>query len=395
MCKLIPLSVPVINGNEWKYIKECLDTEWVSSAGKYVDKFEEEIIKFTGAKYAIAVVNGTAALHTALLVAGVKPDEEVIVPTLTFISPINTVKYVGAHPVFMDSDEYFNIDVNKTIEFIDNETELREDSDDKSRKSNTYNKKTGRKISAIIPVHIYGNACNLSKLVDICKKRNITIIEDATESLGTYYTKGKYKGEYTGTIGDIGCYSFNGNKIITTGGGGMIVTDNKDYAEKSRYLTTQAKDDPLRYIHNEIGYNHRLTNIQAALGVAQLERLPEYIDIKKRNYNEYKKVIDKIPGLYLSDVPDYAENNYWFYTLLIDEDIYKKTHEELMEYLLSKKIQTRPIWELNHRQKPYKDYQNYKIKKAIELIDKTLCIPCSVNLTYDDIQKVVGELRDG
>ena len=387
MSNIIPLSVPSIQGNEWKYIKECLDTEWVSSAGKYVDIFEQKIAEYTGAKYAVACVNGTAALHVSLLLAGVKPEDEVIVPTLTFISPINVVRYCNAYPVFMDADDYYNIDVEKTIAFIKEETEF--------RNGFTYNKKTGRHIIAIIPVHVYGNAVNLKPLVEICKERNIRIIEDATESLGTYYTKGKYKDRFTGTLGDIGCYSFNGNKIITTGGGGMIVTDNKEYADKARYLTTQAKDDEVRYIHNEIGYNFRLTNIQAAMGVAQLEQLPGFVKIKAQNFELYKEQINKIPGLHLSESPDYANNNHWMYPLQIDKDVYGRDREKLMKYLSENKIQTRPVWYLNHLQKPYKDCQNYKIEKATELWENTLNIPCSVSLTNRQINDVLSALKKG
>jgi aminotransferase in exopolysaccharide biosynthesis len=385
--RIIPLSVPSIQGNEWKYIKECLDTEWVSSAGKYVDMFEERISGYTGARYAVAVVNGTAALHISLMIAEVRADDEVILPTLTFISPVNTVRYIGAWPVFMDCDEYYNIDIYKTIEFIKNKTEF--------RNGYSFNSETNRRISAIIPVHIFGNAVRMEELAGICRERNIKVIEDATESLGTYYNQGEFKGKYTGTIGDIGCYSFNGNKIITTGGGGMIVTDNKEYAEKARYLTTQAKDDTVRYIHNEIGYNYRLTNIQAAMGVAQLERLPEYIEKKKNNYAIYKEEIERIVGLHLAEVPDYAEQNYWFYSLQIDKNLYSRDRNELMEYLSENKIQTRPVWELNHKQEMYKEYQAYKIEKADELWEKTLNIPCSVNLQYEDILKVIEELKNG
>ena len=385
MSDFIPLSVPSIRGNEWKYIKECLDTEWVSSVGKYVEKFENDICRFTGAKYAVACVNGTAALQLALQIVGVSPGDEVIVPTVTFIASVNVVRYLNAGPIFMDCDEYYNIDVEKTLQFINEETHFKD--------GVTFNKKTEKRISAIIPVHIFGNADNLEKLIPICKERNIEIVEDATESLGAYYSKGTLKNRYTGTISDIGCYSFNGNKIITTGGGGMIVTNNAEYAEKARYLTTQAKDDPIRYIHNEIGYNFRLTNVQSAMGVAQLERLPEYIEIKKRNYWIYKKKIDKIPGLHLAETPEYAVSNYWFYCLQIDKEIYGKDKEQLMEYLSENKIRTRPIWYLNHLQRPYKDCQNYKIEKAYEMSDRTLNIPCSVNLTTDEIERVLMLLK--
>ncbi len=387
MSKIIPLSVPSIQGNELKYIKECLDTEWVSSAGKYVDLFEKKITEFTGAQYAIACVNGTAALHIALMLAGIKPKDEVIVPTLTFISPINAVRYCNAHPIFMDADKFYNIDEEKTIDFINKETIFKD--------GNTYNKETQKCIRAIIPVHVFGNAVYLDELYKICKERNIKIIEDATESLGTKYTKGKFAGKHTGIIGELGCLSFNGNKIITTGGGGMILTDNKDYAEKAKYLTTQAKDDSVRYIHNEIGYNYRLTNIQAALGVAQLEKLPEFIEIKKRNFSIYKEKINEIPGLHLAETPDYAENNHWMYSLQIDKDKYGKDREKLMQYFSEKGIQTRPVWYLNHLQKPYKGYQNYKIEKAVELWENTLNIPCSVNLTNESIYKVLENLNYG
>ncbi|MDY6826528.1 MAG: LegC family aminotransferase [Bacillota bacterium] len=359
----IPLTVPCLQGNEWQYIKECLDTGWVSSAGKYVDLFEGKIADYTGAKYAIACVNGTAALHIALLIAGVKPNDEVIVPTLTFISPVNTIKYCGANPVFMDADKFYNIDSDKTIEFIEKETELKKDTNDRWY---TYNKQTKRKVIAIIPVHIFGNAVWLDDLYEICRERNIKIIEDATESLGTRYTEGIFAGRHTGTIGDLGCFSFNGNKIITTGGGGMIVTNNSKYGERAKYLTTQAKDDEVRYIHHEVGYNYRLTNIQAALGVAQLEQLPRFIETKRNNYNLYKNNIDQIEGLTLADVPEYAKNNYWLYALQVGKE-YNKTRDELMEYLEEHGIQTRPVWYLNHMQRPYKNNYSYEIEHALKL----------------------------
>ncbi|MBP7496196.1 MAG: LegC family aminotransferase [Bacteroidales bacterium] len=385
---MIPLSVPSIKGNEWKYIKECLDTEWVSSAGKYVDAFEKEIAKYTGSKHAIACVNGTSALHISLLIAGVKPGDEVIVPTVTFIAPINVVRYAGAEPIFMDCDDFYNIDIKKVIDFIVNETEYRE------AEKCTYNKKTKKKISAIIPVHIFGNAVWLDELIGICDERNISILEDATESLGTFYNKGKYAGRHTGTIGKLGCFSFNGNKIITTGGGGMIITDSEELALKAKYFTTQAKDDEIRYIHNDIGYNYRLTNIQAALGLAQLEKLPQFLKIKSVNYFKYKQQIDLIQGLHLAETPSYANCNIWMYALQIDKAIYGKDRDTLMNFLNNNKIQTRPVWFPNHMQKPYKTCYNYKIEKAYNLIDNTLNIPCSVNIRMDEIDYVIEMLKE-
>ncbi|MGC9364399.1 MAG: LegC family aminotransferase [Fidelibacterota bacterium] len=384
---MIPLSVPTIRGNEWRYVKECIDTEWVSSAGKYVDRFEEDICKLTGARYAIACVNGTAALQIALQLVGVHSGDEVIVPTLTFISSINSVSYLNAKPVFMDCDDYYNIDPEKTIAFIENETVF--------KNGHTYNKHTGKRIAAIMLVHIFGNPVNAFELLNKCRFRNIAVIEDAAESIGAYYTHGNLANCYTGTVGEIGCYSFNGNKIITSGGGGMIVTNNSKYAEKARYLTTQAKDDPVRYIHNEIGYNYRLTNIQAALGVAQLEQLREYIDIKRKNWKYYKTNIESIPGLSLADVPEYGQSNYWFYCLKIDSKVYGMDRETLMQYLSKHNIQTRPVWYLNHLQKPYKNCQHYQIENAFRLFEQTLNIPCSVNLTQAQCDMVLKVLTDG
>jgi len=387
MSEFIPLSVPTIKGNEWKYVKECIDTEWVSSAGKYVDQFEKDICRLSGAGYAIACVNGTAALQIALQLTGVTSEDEVIVPTVTFIAPINAVRYLDASPIFMDCDDFYNIDVEKTIDFIQKETRF--------QNGYTINKKTGKPIKAIIVVHVFGNPVRLFDLVELCQQRNIKIMEDAAESIGAYYTKGKLSSQYTGTIGEIGCYSFNGNKIITCGGGGMIVTNKSDYAKRAEYLTTQAKDDPVRYIHNEIGYNFRLTNIQAALGVAQLEFLKEFIRIKKDNFEYYKSKIDSIPGLKIANVPDYGSPNYWFYCLRINIDKYGKDREELMQYLAQQKIQTRPMWYLNHLQNPYCGFQNYHIERAYQLYEQTLNIPCSTNLTNEQINNVIEALKIG
>ena len=381
----IPLSVPSLNGNELQYVKECIDTEWVSSAGKYVDLFEQKIAEYTGSKYVIACVNGTAAIQVSLRLAGVGAGDEVIVSTLTFIASVNAITYNNATPIFMDADKYYNLDSEKTIEFIKNKTVF--------KNGFTYNKKTNNKITAIIPVHVWGNACWLDKLVNLCEERNIAIVEDACESLGTFYNLGKYKGKHTGTIGKLGCLSFNGNKIITTGGGGMILTDDEALVEKAKYLTTQAKDDPIRYVHDEIGYNFRLTNIQAALGVAQLEQLPEILQRKKEIYHFYQKELKGIDGLTMSKTPDYSDNNHWMNLLQIDTDIYTDDRESLMEKLEENGIQTRPVWAFNHEQNPYIYCQNYKIEKAEELVEQSLCLPSSSNLKESEIQKVIAALH--
>ena len=384
MSEFIPLSVPSIKGNEWQYVLECLDTEWVSSAGKYVDLFEEKIAEYTGSKFTIACVNGTSALQVSLRLVGVSTGDEVIVPALTFIAPINAVAYNGAKPVFMDADEFYNIDAVKTIEFIKNETEFKD--------GITINKTTKNKIPAIIPVHVWGNAVQLDDLLTLCEERNIAVIEDTSESLGTFYNEGKYKGKHTGTIGELGCLSFNGNKIITTGGGGMILTDNPNYAEKAYYLTTQAKDDTVRYIHNEIGYNFRLTNIQAALGVAQLEQLPSFLKRKKEIHDQYKKAVETIEGLSIAYGPEYANNNHWLNVIKIDSEVFGKNGQSLMDQLGKNGIQTRPVWALNHLQRPYRNCQNYKIEFAEDLAKNSLCLPSSTNLTNENIATVINYL---
>lgn len=386
MSEYIPLSVPCIRGNEWQYIKECLDTEWVSSVGKYVKRFEEDICHLTGVQHAIACVNGTAALHIALGIIGVQENEEVLVPTLTFIAPVNVIRYKRAIPVFMDCDDFYCLDPEKTIDFIMNHTIYRNGS--------SYNRVTGRKISALIVVHVFGNAVKLDALVELCKERNIFIVEDAAEAIGTYYREGTLQGKFTGTIGSVGCYSFNGNKIITTGGGGMIVTNDVAFANRAKYLTTQAKDDEVRYIHNEIGYNYRLTNIQAALGVAQLEQLHDYIEIKRRNYDYYQQAFAKIPGLQLASTSPHADVNYWLYCMQINPDEYGKDRDTLMAICEQVGIQTRPVWYLNHLQKPYCDYQSFHIDNAKKLYDKTLNIPSSVNLTVDQMNRVIEVLGE-
>lgn len=381
----IPLSVPVINGNEWKYVKECIDTAWVSTAGKFVDKFENDICRCTGARYAVACVNGTTGLFIALRLAGVAMDDEVIVPTLTFIASVNAIKYLGAEPVFMDCDDYMNIDAQKVEEFILHEC--------RPTKNGLKNKVSGRIIKAILPVHIFGNPCNMSAIMRIAKKYDLKVIEDATESLGASYKEGGYANRFTGTIADFGVLSFNGNKIITTGGGGMIITANAALAEKARYLTTQAKDDAVHYIHNEIGYNFRLTNVQAALGVAQLEQLPRIIKIKQKNYELYKKELKSVKGIEILGIPRGTNPNYWFYSLIVNKNDYGMDREQLMKKLKGAGIESRPLWYLNHWQKPYVRNQAYKIEKSVWFWEHVLNIPCSGDLSAAQVKKVALHIK--
>ena len=385
MTKPIFLSYPFLKGNEKKYVVECLDSEWISTSGKFVSDFEKAFASYVNVPGAVACVNGTAALHISLIIAGVQAGEEVIVPTLTFIAPINAVRYVFAEPLFMDCDDYLNMDMGKLEQFLSEECEF--------VNGKLTNRKTGRRIRAIIPVHVFGSMCDMDKLMSLAGKYNLTVIEDSTEALGSKMISGLFAGKHAGTIGDFGACSFNGNKIITCGGGGMISARNQELLEKAKYLTTQAKNDELHFIHDEVGYNYRLTAIQAAMGLAQLEQLPEFVKRKKQRYEEYQRIVREIPGLSILDIPPYCDSNCWFYSLLIEKDVYGLDRDGLMNKFEAEKIQTRPVWKLNHLQKPYLDNQAYKIEKAHYYFDRILNIPCSVGLTDEDFGRVVKVLK--
>ncbi len=374
----IPLSVPVIKGNEWKYVKDCLDTGWVSYAGAYVEKFEEKVASYLGAKYAVATVNGTAALHISLLVSGVRAGDEVIVPALTFVAPANAVRYCGAEPVFMDCDpDTLCIDAEKTAEFI-------EKSAIRKRDGCVYNKTTGRRIKAIIPVHIFGHPADMDRLNDICSRKGIDVIEDATESLGS-----EYKGKKAATLGLAGCLSFNGNKIITTGGGGMVVTNDRKIAEKIRHITTQAKKDPFEYYHDEIGYNYRLSNVQAAIGVAQMEQIKDYVRIKRANAKLYRAGLENVSGVEFLGEAAWARSNFWFYTLKVAA----ADRKPLMEHLLSKGIQVRPVWRLMNTLPMFRKNIAYRIENATRAYSTCINLPCSVDLKAADIKYVVSQIK--
>ena len=376
---MIPLCVPKIRGNEWKYIKECLDTNWVSSVGAFVDRFERGLAEYVGTKYAVATCNGTAALHIALLVTGVQPDDEVLVSTLTFISPANAIRYVGAWPVFIDAEpDYWQMDPQKVVGFLEDECQWRDGA--------LYNRTTGRRVKAILPVHILGHPVDMDPILEVARKYELAVIEDATESLGS-----KYKGRMVGTLGDIACFSFNGNKIITTGGGGMIVTDNQRWAERARYLTTQAKDDPVEYIHKEIGYNYRLTNIQAAMGVAQMERLKEYIRAKRRIAAAYTEGLVSVPGVTPMREAPWAFSVFWMYTVLVNRTQYGMDSRALLHRLNEAGIQARPLWQPAHRSLAHAGSQAYHCDVAERLNRDALSLPCSVGLS-DEAQVKVTEL---
>ncbi len=384
MEKFIPLAVPNLKGNELKYVTDAIEQEWVSTGGAYIKKFEENISKYLNVQEAVACQSGTSGVHLSLLLSGVTRDDEVIVPTLTFIAAVNPVKYIGADPIFMDCDDTLCIDTKKVRKFCEEECDFID--------GKLINKETKKHIKAMIVVHVFGNSVNMEEVMDIAAEFRLKIIEDATEALGSKYTTGKYEGKYAGTIGDFGVYSFNGNKIITTGGGGMIVSKHPELLKKAKYLSTQAKANELYYIHDDIGYNYRMTNLQAALGVAQLEQLDNFIKVKKRNYNLYKELLINNLYLHILNFNKDIEPNYWFYSLYI-KDSYKLNKDELIKYLGDNKIQTRPIWDLINKQKPYKGCMTYKIEKAEKYLNHIISIPCSSNLKREDIERITRVLE--
>jgi len=372
---MIGLSVPNLKGNELKYVTKAIETEWVSTAGPYVKEFEKKISEYVGMPEAVACQSGTSGIHLALQTLGVEKGDEVIVPTLTFIAAVNPVRYLGADPIFMDCDDSLTIDPDKLEKFCAEECTLKSDE--------LINNKTRKKVKAIVIVHVFGNLADMEKILNVAQKYHVKVMEDATEALGSKFISGKFAGKFAGTMGDIGVYSFNGNKIITTGGGGMIVSPNKKYLDRCRYLSTQCKDDVLYFVHNEVGYNYRMTNIQAALGLAQLEQLEGFIATKEANYKEYIA-----NGLQLLAFRKGTRPNYWFYSLLT------KNRDALIEALRKEKIQTRPIWKLNHTQKMYQVSQAYQIEKAEQFYDSIVNIPCSTNLTKSDVDYVSKEIKN-
>lgn len=379
----IPLCIPEIWGNEWAYVKECLDTGWVSSVGSYVDRFERDLAAYTGVNHAVAAVNGTAALHVALLVAGVCPDDEVLVSTLTFIAPVNAIRYTGAWPVFMDAEpNYWQMDPQKVTDFLEKECRW--------QNGHLHNQTTRRRVKAIVPVHILGHPVDMSPIIEVARKYNLVIIEDATESLGA-----QYKGHKVGSVGDMACFSFNGNKIITTGGGGMIITNNEDWAQRAKYLTTQAKDDPVEFIHGEVGYNYRLTNIQAAMGCAQLEKLDEYIAAKRRIAATYTEAFADMPGIKPMREAEWADSIFWMYTVLIDAGQYGIDSRALLRRLAAVKIQTRPLWQPAHKSPSQAGMQSYDCEVADRLNRDALSLPCSVGLTSADQERVIQQIQIG
>lgn len=381
---MIPLSVPNFEGNELKYSTDAVSQGWVSTGGAYVSRMEEELSAYTDSN-AVACQSGTAALHMAIYELGITYGDMAIVPTLTFIAAVNPVTYVGAEPVFMDCDDNLCIDPVKLEAFCKDECEY-----DGQKLVHT---KTGKIVRAIIVVHVFGNLADMEAIMDIALRYRLYVIEDATEALGSRYEYGRYKGHMAGTIGDYGALSFNGNKIITTGGGGAVLSKDHKRASHIKYLSTQAKDDPHFYIHNEIGFNYRMTNVQAAIGCAQLEKLEEFIKRKNYNYDIYNNLLSDFDKGYLLRFRNNTRSNKWFYSLVIDRSKCKKTIESYIDDLSKEGIETRPIWGLIGEQKPYCHNISYKVEKARYYSERIINLPCSTSLTKEQIIETVCLLK--
>lgn len=384
MAKFIPLSIPNFEGNEKKYVDDALEQRWVSTGGAYINRLENSIADFINADNVAACQSGTSALHLSLIEAGITSDDIVIVPPLTFIAAVNPVKYQHATPVFIDCDDSFCMDPVKLQSFCEQECEFSD--------GRLIHK--GKTVKALVVVHVFGNLADMISIMKVAKKYNIIVIEDATEALGSKYIEGEYTGKYAGTIGDFGAFSFNGNKIITTGGGGAVTARNSKAVDHMRYLSMQAKDDPHYYIHNEVGYNYRMTNIQAALGVAQMEELPEFIRRKQRNFEIYRELFAGYEFGKIIEFRTGTESNKWFYSLEINRDTVKFSMREIITELEKRGVQTRAIWGLINEQLPYIKEETYLLEKAPYYAERILNLPSSTQITDEEIKYVAEQIKE-
>ena len=381
--ELICLSVPNFQGNEKKYVDQAVDEEWVSTAGPFIASFEKNMAETMGVPQACACQSGTAGLHLCLRHFGIGENDIVLVPTLTFIAPINAVVYQNATPVFFDCDENLCIDAKQVEEYLREQCVVRD--------GHTVEKDSGKTVKAILPVHVFGDHCDMDSLMALAAEFGLIVIEDATEAVGGHFAKGAYAGKAIGTVGHAGVLSFNGNKIITTGGGGMVLSNDAPTVEHIRYLSQQAKDDTLYFVHGEVGYNYRMTNLQAALGLAQLEELPGFVDIKKKNYLRYCELLRDCR--YASMLPFGSGNssNHWFYSFALHEADPGK-RDRLIRYMNDQQIQVRPIWKLNHTQNMFRRYKAMPCPRAADYYDRVINIPCSTNLTEAQQDRVCDAL---
>jgi len=377
---MIPLSIPHLAGNEWKYVKDCLDTGWISSAGSYVNQFEQLVADFAGAKYGIACMNGTVGLHIAQVIAGVQASDYVITPNITFIATLNAIKYTGASPILIDVlPDSWQMNLVLLESFLSQESELK----CVNGQWNSYRKEDGKRIFAIMPVHVLGNMGEMDKLQELATAYHLVIIEDSTEALGSYY-----KGQHAGTFGKFGVFSFNGNKIISTGGGGVIVTNDEELAKKAKHLTTQAKVSAMEYIHDEIGYNYRLVNVLAAIGVAQMEQFPTLLENKKRMDGYYRSELSGIGDIEFQMLLPCVDANCWLFTFKT------KYMRELLDYLNSNGVQSRPFWVPMNQLEMFKnDIYVTNNNNSNEIYQTSISIPSSAGITEAEMAIVVQTIK--
>jgi dTDP-4-amino-4,6-dideoxygalactose transaminase len=372
----IPLSEPNIGGNARKYLDECLTTNFVSSVGPFVERFEKEFAAYVGSKYAVACASGTAALHVAFRLLELQPGDEVIVPSLTFIASVNPIVYERGTPVLVDSErESWNYDSNLIVEELER----------RARQG----KKQPRAVEA---VHILGHPGKIDELHEACERHGVALIEDASEALGARWSEGRFAGRHVGSAGKISCWSFNGNKIITTGGGGMITTDDAALARRAKHLTTQARLPGYEYRHDEVGYNYRLTNLAAALGVAQLEQLPEFLAKKRGIADRYDTAWQSLRGIIAPPRASWALPSLWLYTVAVDEKTYGCSGRALLERLSAARIQTRPIWSPLHTMPMYRDAPRLGGQVAESLFASGLSLPCSTSLDRESQERVIAAI---
>jgi aminotransferase in exopolysaccharide biosynthesis len=370
---IIPLAEPFLGDAARRYVLDCLDTNFVSSVGPYVERFEAEFAATVGAPYAVACASGTAALHVAMRLIGVGPGDEVWVPTLTFIASANPILYERGTPVLVDSEpRTWNLDPEPIVAEM-------------ARRAAAGR----RQPKALLVVHLLGRAADLAPLAEACDRYGVHLIEDAAEALGARYTSGPFAGRQVGTIGTVGCFSFNGNKLITTGGGGMIVTTDPALAKRAKHLTTQAKCPGLAYWHDEVGYNYRLTNLAAALGVAQLEQLPDLLARKRRIAGRYDQLLATVPGMTIPSAVDWAAPSHWLYSVLVND---REAQDRLIDDLGNARIQARPIWTPLHRMPVYADAPRLGAAVADDLADRGLSLPSSAGLTDEQQDRVISTL---
>jgi perosamine synthetase len=375
---VIPLSEPVLTGRELEYVTDSVGSTWVSSNGAYIERFERVIADFIGVRHAVACNCGTSALHVSLLLSGVEPGDEVLVPALTFIAPVNSVRYAGAWPVFIGCDDYCCMDADAVRRFLGEECAREGD--------RTIDRRTGRRVAALVPVHVFGTSADMDALRDAAEEYGVAVVEDASEALGS-----AYKGAMCGALAPLACLSFNGNKIVTSGGGGAILTDDDALAAQARYLTQQAKESGVEYIHNAVGYNYRMNNVLAALGLAQMETIDERLSAKRRNFALYEAALGPEHAARLLGQPSWSDANRWFYAYICSDAAAK---ERLLAACAERDIQARPLWYPNHLQKPYADMRAYDVERAVWFYDRVVNLPCSVSLTSEDVATVAAVVRE-